>query len=45
MTARMKICSITEYDEKGNVIHVKSNNGREEWYEYDDKGNEIHRWF
>lgn len=41
MTARMIICFITEYDEKGKLIYRKSD-GREEWYEYNEKGNEIH---
>ena len=30
------------YDNKGNLIYVKSSVGDEIWYEYDNKGNKIH---
>ena len=33
---------IREYDEKGNVTHIKYFDGYEEWKEYDEKGNETH---
>ena len=33
---------IREYDEKGNVTHIKYSDGYEEWKEYDEKGNETH---
>ena len=34
--------SVYKYDENGNKIHYKENNGYEEWYEYNSNGNEIH---
>ena len=33
---------IKEYDEKGNVTHLRDSDGFEAWWEYDEKGNEIH---
>ena len=30
---------IREYDEKGNVTHIKYSDGYEEWKEQDEKGN------
>lgn len=32
-----------DFDEDGNVIHLKRGDGLEAWYHYDDKGNMIHR--
>jgi YD repeat-containing protein len=34
--------TITEYDEKGNMIHHRNSNGYEEWAEYDTNNNLIH---
>ena len=31
-----------EYDNKGNEIHYKNNNGLESWREHDNKGHLIH---
>lgn len=31
-----------EYDNRGNIIHIKWNFGYEVWYEYDDKDRIIH---
>ena len=33
---------IREYDEKGNVTHIKYSDGYEEWREYDEKGRLTH---
>lgn len=30
-----------EYDENGNLVHIKYSNEKEEWNEYDEKGNKI----
>ncbi len=32
----------TEYDDRGNKIHLKNSNGFESWRKYDNNGNEIH---
>ena len=31
-----------EYDENGNMIHIKDSDGYESWKEYDNNGNMIH---
>ena len=33
---------VRKYDENGNLIHWKNNDGYEEWNEYDSNGNRIH---
>lgn len=30
---------IVDYNENGNIIHLKASNGYEWWREYDEKGN------
>jgi len=34
--------NLYEYDSNGKVIHSKTSNGCEEWYDYDINGNERH---
>ena len=33
---------IVEYDEQGNLIHYRSSNGLEMWFEHNEQGNLIH---
>ena len=41
-TADDTMPEITEYDEKGNMIHLRTSKGVEAWWEYDANNNEIH---
>ena len=34
---------VWDYDERGNMIHIKNSSGSEEWKEYDENNREI-RW-
>ena len=34
--------TVKKFDENGNKIYYKENNGYERWNEYDSNGNEIH---
>ena len=42
VSKRLEVSSIEEYDNNGNELHYKDNDGYEYWTEYDSNGNEIH---
>ena len=41
--ADSEVPEISEYDEKGNLIHYRNSDGYEYWREFDKNNNLIHR--